>query len=450
MRHKNISIIGLGHVGLPMATILSNIKKNGKKLYKINVIEKNDNKGNLIKKKINNKNFEINTNDNRFNQLVEKAFKKNIEIETDYRNINKSEIIIISVNFNIKKKEKNPFKPLKEIIINIGRNISKKTLILVETTLPPGTCSKVLIPELIKVLKKRKMSIKDIQFCYSYERVTPGKNYVNSIVNSKRCLAGYDKFSEQKCEKFLKTFINTKKYPLRKLKSLIDCEAAKILENTYRTINIAFIDEWTKYAELMKINLIDIISAIRERHTHSNIMNPGLGVGGYCLTKDPLFSEHSAKLFASKTLSFPITKKSIEINKRMPLHSIDFINKFCKIKSISKVLIYGLTYKEDVSDIRHSPAIKLFNILKNKTKNICCIDPLIQKENWKKFGVVKKVNFKKIDIIIMCVKHNQFKTIPLKKFRKNSIVFDLNNVLNLNQIKVLSKNKIRNYILGYK
>ena len=82
MRHKNISIIGLGHVGLPMATILSNIKKNGKKLYKINVIEKNDNKGNLIKKKINNKNFEINTNDNRFNQLAEKAFKKNIEIES--------------------------------------------------------------------------------------------------------------------------------------------------------------------------------------------------------------------------------------------------------------------------------------------------------------------------------------------------------------------------------
>ena len=134
----------------------------------------------------------------------------------------------------------------------------------------------------------------------------------------------------------------------------------------------------------------------------------------------------------------------------MPLHSIDFINKFYKIRSISKVLIYGLTYKEDVSDIRHSPAIKLFNILKNKTKNIYCIDPLIQKENWKKFDVVKKVDFKKIDVIIMCVKHNQFKTIPLKKFGKNSIVFDLNNVLNPNQIKVLSKNNIRNYILGYK
>lgn len=448
MKNKNISIIGLGHVGLPMATILSSLKKNGKKLYDINVIEKDDNKGNYLKKKIRSKNFELKTNDNKFNQLVKKVFRGNIEIETDFRNIHKSDIIIISVNFDIKKKERNPFKPLKEIIANIGKNISKQTLILVETTLPPGTCSKVLIPELKKFLKKRNMSINDIQFCYSYERVTPGKNYVNSIVNSHRCLAGYNKFSEEKCQKFLRTFINTKDYPLRKLKSLTDCEAAKILENTYRTINIAFIDEWTKYAELMKINLIDIISAIKERHTHSNIMNPGLGVGGYCLTKDPLFSEYSAKLFANKRLTFPITKKSIEINKRMPFYSFNFIRKFYKIKLSSKILIYGLTYKEDVSDIRHSPSITLFNVLKNKTKNIYCIDPLIQKENWKKFNVVKKVDLKKIDIILMCVKHSQFKKIPLKKFRKKSIVFDLNNVLDSNQLKVLSKNKIKKYILG--
>ena len=109
MKNKNISIIGLGHVGLPMATILSSLKKNGKKLYDINVIEKDDNKGNYLKKKIRSKNFELKTNDNKFNQLVKKVFRGNIEIETDFRNIHKSDIIIISVNFDIKKKERNPF-----------------------------------------------------------------------------------------------------------------------------------------------------------------------------------------------------------------------------------------------------------------------------------------------------------------------------------------------------
>jgi nucleotide sugar dehydrogenase len=250
------------------------------------------------------------------------------------------------------------------------------------------------------------------------------------------------------CEKFLKTFINTKNYPLFKLKSLTDCEAAKILENTYRTINIAFIDEWTKYAELMKINLLTIISAIKARHTHSNIMKPGLGVGGYCLTKDPLFAEYSAKLFTKKKLSFPITKSSIEINKKMPQHSYNFINKFYKIKKSSKILIYGLAYKEDVSDIRHSPSITLFNNLKIKTKNIYCIDPLIKKNNWKKFNVVNKIDLKKIDLVIMCVKHQQFQKIPIKMIKRKSIVIDLNNVLTFHQAEALSKNGVKTHVLG--
>ena len=94
--------------------------------------------------------------------------------------------------------------------------------------------------------------------------------------------------SKKKCSNFLKTFINSKKYKLTEFNNLTECEASKILENSYRAINIAFIDEWTKFAPKLKIDLLKIINAIKLRPTHSNLMKPGIGVGGYCLTKTPI------------------------------------------------------------------------------------------------------------------------------------------------------------------
>ena len=116
-----------------------------------------------------------------------------------------------------------------------------------------------------------------------------------------------NKSSSFKCRNFLKKYINYKKFPLYEFDNLIDCEAAKILENSYRAVNIAFIDEWTKFSVKTKLNLNKIIDAIKFRSTHTNIMRPGLGVGGYCLTKDPDFINFSGKYIFKKKFSFPIT-----------------------------------------------------------------------------------------------------------------------------------------------
>ena len=150
----------------------------------------------------------------------------------------------------------------------------------------------------------------------------PGKNYFNSIVNINRCYSGINKLSEKKCEKFLKSFINTKDFPLYKLDKISECEASKILENSYRALNIAFIDEWTKYSNNIGINLNKILDGIKMRATHQNIMRPGLGVGGYCLTKDPEFAKISSDYIFRSKENFPLTSSSIKINKRMPYSSI--------------------------------------------------------------------------------------------------------------------------------
>ena len=445
---QNVSIIGLGHIGLPMMTILSNLRKNGKYLYNVNVIEKNNRLGKDKQKNIKEKKFIFNVNDKKFNQLLKKTINfSKVEVRTDFRNINKADIIIISINFEIQKNKKD-FKPLIELIRNIGKKIKKNSMILFETTLPPGTCEKILVPILKKILFKRKINMEEICFAYSFERVMPGKDYLNSITSNFRCYSGFNEKSKKKCRKFLSSFINIKKYPLFELNSLTECETAKILENSYRAINIAFIDEWTKFSNLLKVDLLNIIKSIKVRPTHSNMMNPGLGVGGYCLTKDPLFADISRRLFFSKKVSFPIIEKSISINKKMPLFALSFIKENFKLNKKSKILMLGLSYKEDIGDLRHSPSIKLLKSLLKLNKNIKISDPLC------KFNILKydnfeiKDNLKKFDLILLCVKHKQYRSLSANLFSKKTVIMDLNNVLYKNQIRSFKNKKFKFHTLG--
>ena len=177
-------------------------------------------------------------------------------------------------------------------------------------------------------------------------------------------------------------------------------------------------------------------------------MNPGLGVGGYCLTKDPLFADISRRLFFSKKVSFPIIEKSISINKKMPLFALSFIKENFKLNKKSKILMLGLSYKEDIGDLRHSPSIKLLKSLLKLNKNIKISDPLC------KFNILKydnfeiKDNLKKFDLILLCVKHKQYRSLNTNLFSKKTVIMDLNNVLDKNQIRSFKNKKFKFYTLG--
>ena len=449
---KKISVIGLGFVGLPTFLILSNIKKNNKYIYEVEGIEKHNSNGLLIKKNFENNHNWINSSDKNFNKFFEKAAKrKEIKIKTNLDSISESKIIIVSINFDFNSESKNHFKNLKMISSNIAKKINKKTLVIFETTLPPGTTDNVIIPIFKETLKKRKIKIKDIFFCYSFERVMPGENYINSIVSNYRCYSGINKESKMMCKKFLQTFIHYKKYRLTELDKIIECETAKVLENSYRASNIALIDEWTKASEVLNINLNKVIESIKLRNTHSNIMWPGLGVGGYCLTKDPSFIKFSLIKYYKKKIIFPFISSTAKINKGMVNTSVNLIKK--KVKNLKKknVLICGVSYKENTSDTRFSPSIDLIKKIKNKCAKISVLDPYHQSE----INELKKINFvrtlnKNFDILIFCVKHKEFDKISFNKisFSKKTKVFDLNRVLTNKQKKVLNAKKIEIYEIG--
>ena len=239
------------------------------------------------------------------------------------------------------------------------------------------------------------MKLEDIYFAYSYERVTPGDNYYNSISNYYRVFAGININSANKCKKFLEKIINTKKFPLTKLKTLTDCETCKIIENTFRAVNIALLDELTKFSIENKIDTKKYSEAIRVRNTHKNIMNPGLGVGGYCLTKDPKFLDYSSKNILKTNNQFPLIKKTISINSNMVNTSFKFIKDKIKIFKNKKILQVGISYKEDVDDLRFSPAVELAQKLIDKGVILDIYDPFFKKNNNLPYSFVEKMNFSK-------------------------------------------------------
>jgi len=440
MSKKKVCIIGLGYVGLPMAIALSNVKKNNKFKYDVFGYDNDTKKVKKIITSIKNKKLPFDSLDKTLKQkFTSSSYNNKINIIEDFSELAKMEIIILSVGFDFIN-NLNSFKNIKDLIKKISKLIKANGLLIIETTLPPGTYEKILIPEINKSCKIRKISMGNIFLGYSYERIMPGKEYYNSIINNYRCYSGYNDISKKKVKNFLKSFINYKRFNLTELNTITECETAKILENSYRATNIALIDEWVNYANLLKIDLLKVINAIKLRPSHTNIMRPGLGVGGYCLPKDGLFAEKSAKLIFKSKINFPFINLAAKINNQMPVSSFKLIKDKIKKLSSKKILIVGTSYKEDIDDLRNSPSISLINILKKKVAKIRTYDPMIDKNNIPKFN-----NF---DLIILCVNHEKIKKIPLKHYSKKPVYFDLNNILDDKKILFMKKKKFKLFILG--
>ena len=199
-------------------------------------------------------------------------------------------------------------------------------------------------------------------------------------------------------------------YPLTLLTSILASETAKVMENTYRANNIAFIDEWTKYAESVGIDLCEIIEAIRMRPTHSNIRFPGLGVGGYCLTKDPTFTPAASKQFFDKDLEFPFSRMAVRVNHEMPLHTVSCLRSLlnCSLAE-QKILVCGVSYRPDVGDTRYSPSETLVRELIAQGAKVTCHDPYLN--HWNELGITipKKLPLaENFDVVIFAVQHKQY------------------------------------------
>ncbi len=242
----------------------------------------------------------------------------------------------------------------------IGEKIKPDCLVLIETTVAPGTTEFVAWPIMKKAFAARGISSAPL-LSHSFERVMPGREYVSSIRDFWRVCSGCTPEARDRVVKFLKEVLNTEKFPLTVMDRPIESETTKIVENSYRATTLAFLNEWSIFAERNGVDLIKVIKAIKMRPTHSNMIFPGPGVGGYCLPKDGGLGYWAYKHilgFEDGDDVFKITPTAININDTRGLHvaelTRDALRNMGRYIAGAQVLICGASYRQDVGDTRYS------------------------------------------------------------------------------------------------
>ncbi len=265
----------------------------------------------------------------------------------------------------------------------IGEKTPPSCLVLIETTVAPGTTEFVAWPILKKAFAKRGINSEPL-LAHSFERVMPGRHYVSSIRDFWRVCAGCNDEARVRVEKFLGEVLNTKDYPLTVMDRPIESETTKIVENSYRATILAFLNEWSLFAERNGVDLIKVIKAIKMRPTHNNIIFPGPGIGGYCLPKDGglgYWAYRHILGFEDGDNVFKITPTAIDINDTRSLHvaelTRDALRNMGRYIAGADVVICGASYRQDVGDTRYSGSEMVVRKLVEMGAEIRVHDPYV-------------------------------------------------------------------------
>ena len=265
----------------------------------------------------------------------------------------------------------------------IGEKIKPECMVLIETTVPPGTTEYVAYPIIKRAFQKRGLENTEPLLAHSFERVMPGRNYVASIRDFWRVCSGINTESRKRVTDFLSDILNVENYPLTVLDRPIESETCKIVENSYRATLLAFLDEWSVFSERNGVDLTKVIEAIKVRPTHSNIIFPGPGIGGYCLPKDGglgVWAYHT--LMGYEDDIFKMTPLSININDTRGLRVVqlvrDALRNMGKIVAATKVAVLGASYREDVGDTRYSGSEIIVRKLTEMGADVVVHDPYVK------------------------------------------------------------------------
>tara|TARA_B100001123_G_C15336228_1_gene1032926 strand:+ start:2169 stop:3500 length:1332 start_codon:yes stop_codon:yes gene_type:complete len=437
--------------------ISSRLDKNRKPLFNVIGVDVPTRPGKSIVEKLNNGLFPFNNVDSTISENLKSVVKRgNFIATTSNEAYGLADVVIVSMNCDLINDRNNSVIDLdnfKNGILEMASFIQEDVLVIIESTVPPGACEKIIYPLIVEAFKKRSLDYNKFYLAHSYERVMPGENYLESIINYWRVYSGINIESAEKCEKFLSKIINIDDYPLSRLESTTSSEIGKLLENSYRAVNIAFIEEWSRFSEEVGVDLYEIVKTIRKRPTHSNIRHPGFGVGGYCLTKDPLFAKIAANDYLGLNgHDFPFSTKAVEVNNQMPLVTLDkVIEYFGGTLDGKKILLMGITYREDIGDTRFSPSEIFYNEAEARGASLKAYDPLV--DYWIEIGLDvfnNLPNLSDFDAVVFTTSHKSFKKINFNEWMSNNeiLCFDANNVLTKEQVAVIENKKIDYLSIG--
>lgn len=396
---QKICVIGLGYIGLPNAAIFA---ENGYSVIGVDINEQ-------IVKQLNNGIVE--TEEEGLVDLVQQLVTDNkLRAETKPQ---RADVFIVAVptphdeNFTVN------LDYVKQAIHSIVPVLEKGNLVIVESTIPPRTTRDVIAP----IIAQAGFDVgEDILLAHCPERVLPGKILIELYENS-RTVGGINERSTKKAATLYRSFVRGKIIET----TAESAEMSKLMENTYRSVNIALANELTKIAATLEIDPIEVI-ALANEHPRVNIHQPGPGVGGHCIAVDPYF------IVEKDEKNSQLIRQALEINESMPGFVVEQVKKV--VSQTDKIALFGLAYKGNIDDVRDSPAVKVAKMLKEQKYRVDMYDPFVR-ENAVPFRLsTMEDTLRDASLLIILTDHNEFKTLDwdkVKRLMNRAIVFDTKN-----------------------
>jgi UDP-N-acetyl-D-glucosamine dehydrogenase len=356
-----ITVVGQGYVGLPLAIAASNV---GFIVYGL------DNNNERITSLSNGKSV--------IEDLTDDVIRKGIESKsyiptTNQEVIGQSQVILICVPTPLSPDHRPDLTALISATTTLGKNLKAGSLVIVESTIEPGTCRNILLPILIT-----ESGLKETEFelAYSPERIDP-TNRQWSINNTPKLVAGLTEGAVQKAESFYGNFIEM----ITKCSSLEIAETAKLLENSFRLVNISFINELAIFCQKIGIDISEVISAASTKPYGFMPFYPSIGVGGHCIPVDPIYLANAAKSVGAPTRFIDLAD---QINQEMPGYFVGRAEEKLGGLKGKRILVIGVSYKPNVSDVRETPVEALILGLKDKGAEVFWHDDLVKEWNGEK------------------------------------------------------------------
>ena len=391
-----ICVLGLGYIGLPTALLFAT---HG---YEVVGVDVNEKVVDMLNR------GETPFNEPGLDELLRKA-KGNFIAKTE---LEEADVFLIAVPTPLEKAIKvSDLKYVRTAAKMIRPYLKRDNLVVLESTVPPGTSERLVIP----ILEKNGLNAGEFYFAHCPERAIPGRT-IYEMIHNDRIIGGYDNKSAELARSLYASFVKGNIY----LTDLKTAELVKLMENTYRDVNIALANEFAQIAEECGINVWEAIE-LANKHPRVNILRPGPGVGGHCIAVDPWFlTENSTK---SKMILL-----AREINDSMPNYVLQIVRNLLKDVKEPTITIFGVAYKGNVDDTRETPALKFIKLAENEGYRVKCYDPYVKDFEYELFGLSEAV--KDSDCIVLIADHDVFREIdPSKLEMRNKNLVDTRNIL---------------------
>ena len=401
----NVAVIGLGYVGLPLAIEAANnkLKVAG---YDIN------------ESLVGNLNKSVSHVEDISDKDLEDALSNQLLITSDPEILGNSEYIVISVPTPLTDYQPD-LSYVEAATKSIAENLKKDQIIILESTTYPGTTLEIVKP----ILEKNTSLVagEDFLLGYSPERIDPG-NKEWTFKNTPKIVSGINEKSLKKISEFYNSIIDE----VVEVSGTREAEMVKLIENTYRQVNIAMVNELAILSNMLDIDIWEVVDAAKTKPFGFQSFRPGPGVGGHCIPIDPKYLS-----FKTRQIGQPVrfVELAQEINNSMPNYVISRISELMNKKEIllknSKILVLGVAYKKDIGDTRESPAIDIIESLLDKSVEVSFYDPFVDELIVNEESILKEENLENLsnyDLVIIHTPHTSFNNIDFENIK--SLIFD--------------------------